>query len=268
MLALVVPLKSKRNSDNWEMVSQLCIRSLKSICSQDDEGFVVALVCNEVPDLSDLTTKEREKIDVLQLPFLHRESYRKSGTEVIKLDSYFENDKALKLRHGFEHVTTRYAASYLMSVDADDCVSSKLAGYVRTNKGAAGWYANSGYVYPEGGKIIFHKRKNFQQLCGTSIIIATEFRNRVFRNEDGLLIYNHWGMLTGDVEIIPLPFPAAVYSVKNGENCHMTAELQKKLLFNPKFLNPRSLLQRLSRYRFSRLRKSHFSIFGLYPVDS
>ena len=61
-----------------------------------------------------------------------------------------------------------------MVVDADDCINQNIAKFVEENLDCDGWYIKKGYVYKEGKKYIYLNSKNFNDLCGTSIIVKYE----------------------------------------------------------------------------------------------
>ena len=56
----------------------------------------------------------------------------------------------------------------VMMVDADDCISRRLAEHVGRNSGKNGWYCETGYEYEDGGDTILYRKQRFYHVCGTS----------------------------------------------------------------------------------------------------
>lgn len=79
-----------------------------------------------------------------------------------------EHDKARILLAVIELAEVRNF-DYIMSVDSDDLVSSKLAAFVDQNKfkNKAGWYFESGYLYVEGRNFLILDKKSFNKLYGS-----------------------------------------------------------------------------------------------------
>jgi len=133
-----------------------------------------------------------------------------------------------------------------MSVDADDCISRQIAGFVNQHKEENGWYVNSGYEYEEGSSKISVRRKDFHKICGTCNII----NYRLFNLPEKMMPYDELAgydrflgghpLAKGDLAergtpIKPLPFPGVVFvRDRAGESVSMQENLIAKLQRNPK----------------------------------
>ncbi len=209
MLVFVIPLKSPKVSTSWNLVAKLCERTLKSICNQTSHAFRVIVVCNEKPSIE----------------FSHPHiTYIEVDFPVPSPDLNAKLlDQAQKSLVGLIHAK-ELQASHTMLVDADDCVSKQLAEFVNQNYQANGWYINQGYVYKEGGKLIYHKKNAFNKSCGTCRIIRYDLNDLPEKNEyasQALLDYiiNHKKTETMNATLLePLPFEGAVYTIGNKEN--------------------------------------------------
>jgi len=60
-----------------------------------------------------------------------------------------------------------FEPSYIMPVDADDCLSKHLAEFVNRNSHCNGWFINKGYEYQEGSRLIYLRQEDFFVRCGT-----------------------------------------------------------------------------------------------------
>ena len=68
-----------------------------------------------------------------------------------------------------------YRPTHVMVLDADDCVSNRLARLVAEHPDANGWYIAKGYFYREGMNTVHVERRRFHKWCGSSHIARPEF---------------------------------------------------------------------------------------------
>ena len=211
MLVFIVPLQSRAISRDWTRVSQLAERTLRSICAQIGQSFRVVLVCNERP----------------QMCFTH------SAVTIIEEDFPIPGekreermvDKSRKILRGFVHART-WAPFHVMLVDADDCVSRRLAGFVAQHADYPGWYCEQGYVHDQGSQWILRK-KRFHLFCGSSHILRCSAED--LPSTVDAPASDYWILSHGHPEIVefmkekktplaPLPFIGTVYNTATGEN--------------------------------------------------
>jgi hypothetical protein len=267
MLLFVVPVKSPKLSRDWPLASRLFERCLRSICAQTSGDFRVVVVCNEKP----ATTFEDARVEYLEVDFpvparrLPGEISCTGYDYGLSAEIARKNaDKALKLRTGFDH-GARYQPTHCMGVDADDCVSRRLAEWVRTHPQTPGWFFRKGYIHPEGRRFMYLNRRNFNQTCGSSLIFRSDLRALVLENPD---FYAHCFNLP---PLVPLPFPGAIYSIANGDNIYMTADTTSQIrgsmwrkLFSPALPQ---LMKKLFKYRPALVTGAVRAEFGLYTVQ-
>ena len=257
MLVFIIPVKSRAISPDWSLFSRLFERCLRSVCNQTSPNFKVVVVCNEKPQ----TTFGSSHVEYLMVDFPPPGSEKVSL--LIGIQSPKEADKAKKILAGLTYAK-KFNPSHTMVVDADDCISKNIAEFVEQNPDGDGWYIKKGYVYKEGKKYIYLNVKNFNHLCGTSIIIKYYLAKYLIN--DGKH-YDHCATyLNNDIRLKPLPFTGAIYSIENRENYRMTVEAVKELKNNI-FQNRISfLLEKISKYRIYLLSNSIRQQFGLYKL--
>jgi hypothetical protein len=113
-----------------------------------------------------------------------------------------------------------YKPNHTMVVDADDCVSSKIAAYVEKYPDHPGWVIKCGFLHREGTWLAYKNLKNFNESCGSSVIIRYDLQQHLIHSE---IYYGHeHPVLPAPLQVTPLPFPGAVYNIRNGENFFMT----------------------------------------------
>jgi len=247
MLVFVIPLKSARTSRSWGYTTQLVARTIRSACNQDCPDFRAILVCKDVPELP----FKDPRVEILPVELPEPDS---------SLDGR-RRDKGQKVLRGMLRAVEG-KATHVMMLDADDCVSSRLAGHVTANPAVKGWFLRRGYFYQEGRKTIHLARWRFHQWCGSSHILRPELLDLPDHPTAGWTLPHRptvRAMEDRGTPLRPLPFPGAVYNVAHGENLND---------WGP-FLWPGNPFLRLIRgilwYRplTARLRAE----FGLYPLD-
>ena len=231
MLVFIIPVKRKQAATSWSELCKLFERSLRSICNQTSSDFKVLVVCNERPEIE----FEHPQVQYLEVDFpVPAPNYN------AKVD-----DRAKRVVAGLL-AAKDLQPSHVMSVDADDCISSQIAEFVNQHPLDNGWYVNSGYEYEEGSNKINVRRKDFHKICGTCNII----NYRLFNLPEKMLPYDELTgydrflgghpLAKGDLAergtpIAPLPFPAVVFvRDRAGESVSMQESLFAKLQRNPK----------------------------------
>ncbi|MBD2311955.1 glycosyltransferase family 2 protein [Desertifilum sp. FACHB-1129] len=255
MLAFIIPLKSRQVSDSWIGVSQLFERCLKSVCQQSGAEFRVIVVCNERPAIS----FHHPAVSYLEVDFLPTDlSFPAKGL-----------DKGRRIVEGL--VAARdFSPTHIAIVDADDCVSKRLAGFVKQHPESEGWFFDRGYLYKARSPSIYLRRKAFHKRCGTSHILRYSLlkfpqegaENRLELNQ----FYNEHQHISTRLEqrgitLQSLPFIGAICIVENGENIYQKSFQQ---LHHVK-LDP---ISRLKDWRnFRRLTPEICQEFGLYRLE-
>jgi hypothetical protein len=248
MLYFIVPLRSRAASKDWNKVSRLCERTLRSLCQQTSRQFRVFLVCRDRPEMN----FAHPNLRIIQEDFPIPEA---NGLPQLV-------DKTRKLRRALIAVREE-GGGFVMGVDADDLVHRALAALVETNPNSDGWFFPYGYSYDEGGQWL-EKHSDFYLRCGTSSIIRIDPddlppdmdspREKYFFLCNGHHIIVDFLARQGR-PLKALHFPGAIYVKDTGENWSGPPL---------KHLGVRGHVSRLSRMR--PLTPRHRAIFGIRPL--
>ncbi len=248
MLGFIIPLKSQRVARDWDLVTQLLERTLRSACAQTHPGFFVVVVCHEVPNLD----FRHPQVELCPVGFDPPGPVR---TERIQ-------DKTRKLYEGLQRIRET-DPSHVMALDSDDLVSKRLAAHVATHPAANGWYLRSGYIHSDGVPTVHLERRRFHQWCGSSHILKLANIELGAADKHRWLLRHRWIVARQrdlGTPLRPLPFPGAVYNVSHGENFNDYAPI----------LWPRAPLRRLARRLLYHrpITTEMRDEFGLYSVRS
>jgi hypothetical protein len=178
MMTFVVPFRSKASSNNWNYHSALLYRTIVSLLNQTDRNFKVIVVYTDYPE----RVIESENLIWLHFPFpfltvrdiTDYETYAKAYFSKEKFAEY-AMDQARKSIYGSQ-LAKELGSKYIMSVDADDLVSNKIAKFVNTYGDIEnpGWFVNKGYVHLDGKNYVYRYPKNLNQFCGSTYIDRTD----------------------------------------------------------------------------------------------
>ena len=247
MLIFVVPLKSPEVANCWRRVCQLFERTVRSLCHQTSNDFKVIVVCHGKPDIN----FSHPNVIYLEVDF----PLPKHKNRIARGDT----DKGRKIFKGLIHAK-EFSPSHTMIVDADDCVSRRLAEFVSQHHESNGWFVNCGYKYQENSPYIYLKQNNFYRMCGSCNILRYDLNflpenpeyNRGYGYYKYCLVHAKVKEVLAEkhLPIQPLPFLGAVYVINTGDNISGN---ENKLNFH--WLNRRKLTTVIQEE------------FGLYPLD-
>lgn len=235
MFVFVVPLKSPQASKSWQQVTRLFERSIKSICNQTSPDFRVIVVCNQRPQI-EFNHPHITYIEVDFPPLNEPNALSRGNT-----------DKGRKILQGLI-AAKKFAPSHTMAVDADDCVSRRLAEFVNQNPDSNGWFVNKGYKYQDGSEFIYIKRSNFYKMCGSCNILRYDL-NQLPENSEYNRGYGYYKFLIDHEKVKetlakkgnslqPLPFAGAVYMLETGEHLFYDQNKLGFSFFNRQVLTP------------------------------
>lgn len=265
MIRFIIPLKSRTVSGNWSHFSMIFERTLKSVCKQTNEEFEVIVVHHEKPRI-EYSNKHVAFLEVdIPKPKLVEDNHWYNY-------SLKNQDKASKILYGLKYDTGR-KIDYVMVVDSDDMVSKSIAQFVNKSKNDSnGWIISKGYFYREGKKFAFYKKKDFNLLCGSCLILKPELINEVIipnpiTPENPRDYYAHKTMEISGKKLSKLPFPGAVYSMANGENIQATSKnvkgIASRIFTYQKLIRLWDLLKKYRLHYLTSKRRNHFGIYNI-----
>ncbi|MBK1713083.1 galactosyl transferase [Rubrivivax gelatinosus] len=247
MLTFVVPVRHQDSVSDWGKVNAYLRATFASIAAQIHPDWRAVVVANRgaaLPPLPDRFTELRVEFPCPVLP----------GADRPKEELYnaIRDDKGGRVWAGLKTVEPR---GHVMVVDYDDFVSRRLAATAAAAPDAAGWYVADGYLY-DGSDIVM-KRRQFDELCGTSLIVhARHFYPGAGADERHFVRHIHGSHKfikkilreQGD-PLIPLPYPGAMYRVGHAQASSGSAGLRQHLSPGQLLRHPWDGVRRISRLR-------------------
>ncbi|HEY9688482.1 MAG TPA: hypothetical protein V6D46_00705, partial [Coleofasciculaceae cyanobacterium] len=163
MLVFIIPLQSRQVSRSWAKVCRLFEICVRSACQQNSSQFRVIVVCHELPEIM----FQNPHLNYIQIDFPIPDITSGTKQEIVNRKN---TDKGRKILRGL--IAARdFQPTHTMFLDADDCVSQRLAGFVAQHSQANGWFIRDGYRYQVSSSCIYKKSRDFHTMCGSSNIL-------------------------------------------------------------------------------------------------
>lgn len=263
LLTFIIPVRHQDNAKDWSALKANLEQTIASISGQDHDDWRALIVCNHGADLPPLP----EKFEDVRVDFSPNLKHEREGHSTKDFYDAFRVDKGSRVLAGMLHARD---SEYFMIVDDDDFVSAKITGFVDANRGASGWKITRGYVWGDGGDLVF-KLDNFDKLCGTSLIIskASYGLPDSFEAASQQYIMDYLGSHVRIADILEdagrplseLPFRGAIYRVgHSGAHSQSRGLVRQNLLNRKTMMNPPKFIGNLFRFGRvnARLRREFF----------
>jgi hypothetical protein len=257
ILTFVIPVRHQDTARDWQRIKRQLGDTIRSIAQQDSDGWKAVIVANEGADLPDIPNGfevKRVNFPPASIPDSH-------ATPSEKIFDAIRLDKGRRILAGMLHAGEM---GHVMVVDNDDFVSRRLTSFVAANQDANGWYFYDGYVWGEGGRILF-LFPDFSHLCGTSHIIRADLyqlpsslesadENYIKQMLGSHIFVDDHLKKTGN-PLSRLPFPGAIYRTNHAESISFSGSTLKQYFFRKQMLtSPAVFYERVRRLQLKNSR--------------
>lgn len=214
-ITFIIPVRHQDNAKDWALLKANLAQTLASVAAQDHDDWRGIVVANEGADLPPLP----DRFSAVRVTFPPNDLHElgKADREAV-LDA-FRFDKGRRVLAG---MLAARDSRFFMIVDDDDFVSRRIAGHCAANPDANGWTVDRGYIWADGGSLLY-AHDAFGNLCGTSLIVPAERYALPAAFEDASIdwIKDMLGshqrikpiLADRGAPLAPLPFRGAVYRV-------------------------------------------------------
>ena len=204
----IVPLASSRVSKNWQQTCRMLESTMRSLLALPQDFISISVIGHERP----LNLPESERCRWISVDWAPPNP--DSAAKV--------QDKGLKVQLGVRDAYSR-EGSWVMVVDADDLVSSRLPEFCDFTNHDAICFIN-GYKWEVGSRWL-ERVPDFHRVCGTSWImkLAPEYFP-VWLGSGSMRICDqshdavHDGLVSIGAKIQQIPTPLSIYCVNSGAN--------------------------------------------------
>jgi hypothetical protein len=88
-------------------------------------------------------------------------------------------DKLAKIEAAWQYAKQTWAPRYVMQLDADDFVSSRLVDWLNKASGEAGYLIKHGWLWNSGSRYLIERTEYLDRVCSSCLIIRTDLADRI-----------------------------------------------------------------------------------------
>ncbi|MET0661358.1 MAG: galactosyl transferase [Steroidobacteraceae bacterium] len=252
-VTFLIPVRHPDNSRDWSRLKTNLAQTVQSIAAQTHADWRGIVVANEGSDLP--TLPERFTVEWVRFP--PNLQHEQGGAPREDFLDAFRMDKGRRVLKGMLRARD---SRYFMIVDDDDFVSARITQHAVDHPDAYGWTVDMGYVWNDGGKVLY-RHPALNHVCGSSLIIRSDLYRLPSSFEEASAEYikdilgSHRRIAALLAErgtpLASLPFPGAIYRVGHSSSHSQTPPILRKYVLNRNTLRrPRQIVANLARLRF------------------
>jgi hypothetical protein len=167
ILAFLIPFASRKVKSKWNIACAHLRQTLKSIQNSSNGNYLVVVAGHESPDF-DVCFDSRFHF----LSLNHSIPSDGNYTPALVLD------KLTKIAAAWEYAKPTWNPKYVMKLDADDFISSKLIAWLDNKGGEAGYLIKHGWVWHSGSRYLLQRTEYFDRTCGSCLIIRRDVADK------------------------------------------------------------------------------------------
>jgi hypothetical protein len=166
-IVFLIPFASRKVKSKWTTASAHLRQTLRSIANSSNGNYRVVVGGHEAPDF-DVNIDSRFHFLSLNHPIPIDDNYAAAQVR----------DKLSKLAAAWKHAKSAWNPRYVMKVDADDFISSRLVDWLEKAEEEAGFLVKYGWVWRSGARYLIQHTEYFDRTCGSSLIIRSDVADK------------------------------------------------------------------------------------------
>ena len=167
-VAFLIPIPSSIRVKDWHLACAYFKQTLSSVFNSANGNYCVVVAGHEAPDF-ELPADAR-------FEFLHLDHPLPSQENGCYLAAV--KDKLIKLEAAWNCAKSRWSPQYVMKLDWDDLISSRLVDWLESARGDAGYLMKHGWVWRSGSRYVIQSTEYFDRVCGSCLIIRNDLADR------------------------------------------------------------------------------------------
>jgi hypothetical protein len=162
-VAFLIPFASRRTKSRWDIACADLRQTLKSVHNSTSESYCVVVAGHEPPDFN-IETKAK----VCFLSVEHGPPHHQDAVVSGRLD------KLAKIAAAWNYAKSTWNPHYLMKLDADDLISSRLVQWLENFGREPGYLIQHGWVWRSGARHLLQSTEYLDRVCASCLIIRTD----------------------------------------------------------------------------------------------
>jgi hypothetical protein len=166
-VAFLIPLASRRTKSRWDIACAHLRQTLKSVQNSTSRQYCVVVAGHEAPDFNIETNA-----NVCFLSVDHAIPSHEHRVVAGRLD------KLAKISAAWQYAKSRWNPHYVMKLDADDLISSRLVQWLENFGGEPGYLIKHGWVWRSGSRYVIQSTEYLDRVCASCLIIRSDVAER------------------------------------------------------------------------------------------
>ena len=162
-VVFLIPFASRQVRANWPAACAYLQQTLWSIRNSADENYRVVVAVNEEPKL-EIGFDSRIHFLSLKPSFPSHSDHRAA----VRLD------KLAKIDAAWTYAKANWQPKYVMKLDADDFISSRLVGWLDDAGTEAGYLIRHGWFWRSGARYLIQRTEHLDRICGSCLMIRSD----------------------------------------------------------------------------------------------
>jgi hypothetical protein len=164
LIVFLIPIASAKRIKDWRLACALFRQTLASISNSTVQNYCVAVAGHEAPDFQ-MPQDPRFKFLSLEHPLPSEECGRYPAAV---------KDKMIKLAAAWDYARSAWNPRYVMKLDWDDLISSRLVAWLGLAGDQAGYLIKHGWIWRSQIPYLIQQTEYFDRVCGSCLVIRSD----------------------------------------------------------------------------------------------
>lgn len=161
-VGFLISFASRRTKSRWDMACAHLRQTLKSVQNSTSKSYCVVVAGHEAPDFN----IETDKVCFLSVD--HDIPHHEDAVVRGRLD------KLAKIAVAWNYAKSRWNPHYLMKLDADDLISSRLVQWLEDFGREPGYLIRHGWVWRSGTRHVLQFTESLDRVCASCLIVRSD----------------------------------------------------------------------------------------------
>jgi hypothetical protein len=166
-VGFLIPFASRRTKLRWDIACAHLRQTLNSVQNSTSESYCVVVAGHDAPDFN-----FESDAKFCYLPVDHAIPNHEDPVVSGRLD------KLAKIAAAWRHATAAWNPHYVMKLDADDLISSKLVEWLENFGGEPGYLIKHGWVWRSGARHVFQGTEYLDRVCASCLIVRSDIADQ------------------------------------------------------------------------------------------
>ena len=162
-VAFLIPFASRRAKSRWDIACADLRQTLKSVHNSTSESYCVVVAGHEAPDFN-IETKAKACFLSVDHDIPRHQNAVVSG----------RLDKLAKIAAAWNYAKSTWNPHYLMKLDADDLISSRLVQWLENFGREPGYLIKHGWLWQSGERHLLQFTEYLDRVCASCLIIRSD----------------------------------------------------------------------------------------------